>query len=123
MPLVRIDLPKDKAPRERRTTADVIYAVMRKRRFSMAAKLSEGDTIDMQGEGTGVREDGNVTVWLHGYWRASRSGREEEAGAEEPQAHVRRAWRPYWRLGGWWGLDKSALAAPIKPLSQETRLK
>ena len=33
----------------------------------MAAKLSEGDTIAMQGEVTLVHEDGSVTVRLHGY--------------------------------------------------------
>ena len=33
----------------------------------MAAKLSEGDTIAMQGEVTMVHDDGTVTVRLHGY--------------------------------------------------------
>jgi hypothetical protein len=33
----------------------------------MAGKLSEGDTIAMQGEVTAVHEDGTVTVRLHGY--------------------------------------------------------
>ena len=33
----------------------------------MVAKLSEGDTIAMQGEVTLVHDDGTVTVWLHGY--------------------------------------------------------
>ncbi len=33
----------------------------------MAAKLSEGDTIAMQGEVTMVHEDGKVTVRLHGF--------------------------------------------------------
>ena len=33
----------------------------------MATKLSEGDTIAMQGEVTAVHDDGTVTVRLHGY--------------------------------------------------------
>ena len=33
----------------------------------MAEKLSEGDTIAMQGEVTMVQDDGSVTVRLHGY--------------------------------------------------------
>ena len=33
----------------------------------MATKLSEGDTIAMQGEVTHVHSDGFVTVWLNGY--------------------------------------------------------
>ena len=33
----------------------------------MAAKLSEGDTISMQGEVTIVHDDGTVTVRLHGF--------------------------------------------------------
>ncbi len=33
----------------------------------MAARLSEGDTIAMEGEVTAVHEDGTVTVRLHGY--------------------------------------------------------
>jgi hypothetical protein len=33
----------------------------------MATRLSEGDTIAMQGEVWAVPEDGTVTVWLHGY--------------------------------------------------------
>jgi hypothetical protein len=33
----------------------------------MAAKLSEGDTIAMQGEVTMVHDNGTVTVRLHGY--------------------------------------------------------
>jgi hypothetical protein len=31
----------------------------------MATKLSEGDTIAMQGEVSLVHDDGRVTVWLH----------------------------------------------------------
>ena len=57
-------LPKRKTLRERRTIADV---VMREQRLTVAAKLSEGDTITMQGEVTMVHDDGSVTVLLHGY--------------------------------------------------------
>ena len=65
MPIVY--LPRRKAPRERRSIADVVYAVMREQRLTLAAKLSEGDTIVMQGEVTMVHDDGSVTVRLHGY--------------------------------------------------------
>jgi hypothetical protein len=33
----------------------------------MATRLSEGDTIAMEGEVWAVHEDCTVTVWLHGY--------------------------------------------------------
>ena len=65
MPIVY--LPKRKTHGERRTIADVVYAVMREQRLTVAAKLSEGDTITMQGEVTMVHDDGSVTVLLHGY--------------------------------------------------------
>ena len=60
-------LPKRKTLRERRTIADVVYAAMREQRLTVAAKLSEGDTIAMQGEVTMVHDDGSVTVRLRGY--------------------------------------------------------
>ncbi len=31
------------------------------------ARLSDGDTISMEGEVSAVHDDGMVTVWLHGY--------------------------------------------------------
>ena len=36
-------------------------------RLTMTAKLSEGDTIAMQGEVTMIHDDGRVTVRLHAY--------------------------------------------------------
>ena len=65
MPIVY--LPRRKAPRERRSIADVVYAVMREQRLTGVAKLAEGDTIAMQGEVTMVHDDGTITVLLHGY--------------------------------------------------------
>ena len=52
-----------------------------------AAKLSEGDSIAMQGEVTRINDDGTVTVRLHGFDypvttrpRAPATGAEAEAG-------------------------------------------
>ena len=67
MSLPIVYLPRRKAPRDRRSIADVVYAVMREQRLTVAAKLSEGDTIIMQGEVTMVHDDGSVTVRLQGY--------------------------------------------------------